>query len=269
MKLEAGRYFGKRRLSVGSSSVRITVSRYEPNSRQPWHTHANPTFFLQLTGEHQDETEHSDERQPPLTLSYHPTTSLHRSRVGSAGMTGLNIEVTDQWLSHYGLEERELGALRILKDADAACRSASFCTRSLSRVQNDMDLDAMVFEMIEPFVDIGRLIDQPPPFWLIGIGKSILDGYAGQITVTSLAREAGVHPVYLCRAFRRYYGRSVNQYLNRVRASEACKLICQGLDAGSAALHVGYYDQFHLSRTLAKTHGFTPRDLKRVVRYAL
>jgi AraC family transcriptional regulator len=77
-----------------------------------------------------------------------------------------------------------------------------------------------------------------------------------------VAREAGVHPVYLARVFRRRHGCSVGEYLRVLRLVEAGRLVLEGAALAQAAHEAGFADQAHFSRCFSGAFGFTPKGLR-------
>lgn len=81
------------------------------------------------------------------------------------------------------------------------------------------------------------------------------------------AHEAGVHPVYLSRVFRRHIGGSPGAHVRRKRLEYAASLRARPgrLRLSDVAQQAGFFDQNHLHRSLAGETGLTPADLRRLV----
>ena len=78
-----------------------------------------------------------------------------------------------------------------------------------------------------------------------------------------LAREAGVHPMHLTRAFRAHFGCSVGDYQLRLRLDRArVMLLRTDLAIASVAAETGFADQSHLSRHFTRRYGVTPGALQ-------
>ncbi|HET6701301.1 MAG TPA: helix-turn-helix transcriptional regulator, partial [Gemmatimonadaceae bacterium] len=79
------------------------------------------------------------------------------------------------------------------------------------------------------------------------------------VRVREIAARAGVHPVYLARRFRRFFGSSVVSYLQRGRVTRAADLIASSsLPLSTVAFEAGFADQSHLNRSFRAGTGFTP-----------
>ena len=64
-----------------------------------------------------------------------------------------------------------------------------------------------------------------PPQWLAQVKELMDTRYRDRLSLTGLAAVAGVHTVYLARAFRFHYGRSINKYLIGLRLELARSLL--------------------------------------------
>ena len=83
-------------------------------------------------------------------------------------------------------------------------------------------------------------IDEPPP------------------TLEALAREFGLHPSRLVRAFHHQYGLPPHRYLTGRRIDRARRLLLAGTPAATVAVAVGFHDQSHLTRHFRRVLGVTP-----------
>jgi len=104
---------------------------------------------------------------------------------------------------------------------------------------------------------------QPPPPWVKAL-KNILDtSYQESLSNSELAKMFKIHPVYMARVFRKFYGQSIKTYLNVLRINGTMASI---LNSEEKLAHIaydnGYADQSHLSRKFKIATGMTPRNFK-------
>ena len=80
-----------------------------------------------------------------------------------------------------------------------------------------------------------------------------------------LAAEAGLHPVYVARAFRQHFGIGVAEYARVVRAEHA-RILLATTEAPIAeiALLAGYADQSHLTRSMRRLLAATPSEIRQL-----
>ncbi|HXI14462.1 MAG TPA: helix-turn-helix transcriptional regulator [Thermoanaerobaculia bacterium] len=89
-----------------------------------------------------------------------------------------------------------------------------------------------------------------------------------QISLASVAREVGVHPVHLARQFRKHYGVSVGERVRFLRVERAKELIAAGMSLPGVALEMGFADQSHFTRTFMKLAGMSPGMYRRKSQHA-
>jgi AraC-like DNA-binding protein len=81
---------------------------------------------------------------------------------------------------------------------------------------------------------------------------------AENVSLDTLAQEAGISAFRLCRVFRSETGLSPHTYQVLVRARFAKKLLAQGLPISRVAAEVGFFDQAHLTKHFKRIFGVTP-----------
>lgn len=261
MTLEKGKFWGSVQADVVLSGVRLSLNRYLPGERQPWHTHVNPTFFLQIRGDHLDETESGERRQPMLSMNYHPNSCRHRSRVGEQGMAGINFELEPDWFSINRIEERDLGEPRIDAGPDLACLAVKLVAGAVKGFGSPGVLESLVLDLVTPFVGVDGGSERAGPTWLKQAREYLHDGFADGASLRSAAEHVAVHPVHLARCFRTAYGCSVTEYLHKLRMVDAARQMLNGRTAAEAAAEAGYTDQFYMTRCFAKKMGLLPSDI--------
>src|SRR5688500_8197581 len=124
-------------------------------------------------------------------------------------------------------------------------------------------LDGLSAELL---AQLGRRLDDrpaPPPPWLARV-RELLEDLRGGVTVSALAREAGVHRVHLARQFREHFGVPVTEYARRLRLETAQRmLVTTTVSLAQVAAHAGYADRSHLTRAMRAALGTTPGGVRR------
>ena len=84
------------------------------------------------------------------------------------------------------------------------------------------------------------------------------------LTLAALAREAGVSPLYLPRAFKNAFGQSPHQYVLARRIERAKDLLRNAeLTVAEVSFATGFSSQSHLSDWFARAVGITPAAYRR------
>lgn len=103
--------------------------------------------------------------------------------------------------------------------------------------------------------------------WLAHARARLQDDVGNVPGIADLAREAGLHPVYFARAFRRAYGCSPGDCLRQRRIEAAIVVLCGGTrPLAEIAGACGYADQSHMSHALQRAIGLSPLQLRRLSR---
>jgi AraC family transcriptional regulator len=104
------------------------------------------------------------------------------------------------------------------------------------------------------------------PRWLADVRDRVA-GDPGRPSVARLAEQAGVHPVYLTRAFRAAFGCSISGFIRRLRSERAADLLARrGPGIGAIAAMLGFADQSHFCRTFRAELGVSPSAYRALVR---
>ncbi|MGD2109549.1 MAG: AraC family transcriptional regulator [Phycisphaerae bacterium] len=127
-------------------------------------------------------------------------------------------------------------------------------------------VNSALHSVVDESIRVSRQTDPTPPGWLVDICVLIEDRIAQPIRIRDLARAAGVHPVYLARAFRRFHGVSATEYVRRRRAVRvATRLSTRSASLCEIAGVCGFADQAHMTRTFKSQLGLTPGAFRRLL----
>jgi len=104
------------------------------------------------------------------------------------------------------------------------------------------------------------------PAWLQRIRDRIEREFRAPLRVHRVAAEAGRHPNYVSRAFRRCFGVSAVERLHRLRVAWVGEaLLSGGLPLSAVAQHAGFADQAHMTRVFKRYYGLTPGEYGRAL----
>jgi AraC family transcriptional regulator len=265
MKLDPVPFFGRTLRERDCNGLGLNLGYY-PAGRQSLHVHAWPSFSVLVVGKGRERTRRDEYPQPPLSVVFNPSSEPHGNDIGPGGVLGFTLSYAPAWLEQHGLTERALGDHRML----APSVWSRLATLHLLGRAFDADpvaagdLETCALEMLEPLVSpVAPQTSSCDPAWLRRGEEFLHEHFRSPITLRSVAAEAGVHPVYFARVFRRRHGCSVSAFLRALRLAEAGHLILKfGGSMAHAACAAGFADQAHLCRSFAREFGFTPRSLR-------
>jgi AraC-like DNA-binding protein len=81
---------------------------------------------------------------------------------------------------------------------------------------------------------------------------------AEALTLSELAREAGMSPWHFARVFRELAGTPPHRYLSGVRLARAAALLGAGAGVTEACMASGFQNLGHFSRTFRRAFGVPP-----------
>jgi AraC family transcriptional regulator len=238
--------------------VRVREVRYAPGLRQPRHAHEESTVTLVVAGSLRETVGRAQEIARALSVVVKPCDTEHADQFGDAGARTVQIGLT----ARVAVELREWEpAARTWRWTHAgpavpAFLRLFFLVRACPH--DEAQIEQGVTEVLATLRQVPDDSRHEPPGWLKRVREEIDDTAAG-VRVRDLAARAQVHPVYLARQFRRFYGSSVVSYIQRQRVTRAANLIgSSSLPLSAVAFHAGFADQSHLTRSFRVGTGFSP-----------
>lgn len=132
---------------------------------------------------------------------------------------------------------------------------------------SELAVEALVLDLLATAVRrrAGRDVERgPPPAWLVRARELLHDRWDDRMDLREIADEVGVHPAYLARLFRRWFGVSIGTYARRMRLDRAAIELARTRTPISAiALRHGFSDQSHFTRLFKRHTGLTPLQHRR------
>lgn len=251
---------------IDAGGLRMVVTEYRPGEWMAPHWHPGTQVSMVLRGAVEEGVSGREHQGTAGAVVVKPAGTVHRNLFGPAPVRMLSInllstgpDADDRQAALQGWRWMEGGPApralwRLLSTARAEPQSAPAL------------LTDGFWEMVDALEAYGA--PSPPasdnPAWLRRIRDRLHDCAGAAPHVRALAEAAGVHPVYLARAFRRAYGVPVTEYARclRIRAA-ADRIASTTLPLARIACEAGFADQAHLTRELRLEPGLTPGALRR------
>ncbi|MGB0513328.1 MAG: helix-turn-helix transcriptional regulator [Wenzhouxiangellaceae bacterium] len=256
---------GRPRVDHVTQGIRIAeLDATVPAADVPEHEHNDAHIVLILNGVYASSARHMPEAAAPMTVVANPPGTAHRDRFLDLPGRYLVIEIQrDLWGSAPG-QDTNRPAVRM----PAETLSLLLSMRA-SLHQDPADLERrreeLVLELCAKATGVAS-VNRRPPAWLERIRERYHEHCTRPPPLTEAARDAGVHPTSLSRAFRRHYGMTISQWIRNCRIETTARLLARAdRPLVEAALAAGFADQAHMSRALRSCTGLTPRSMRRLV----
>jgi AraC family transcriptional regulator len=251
------------------SSLTLAATAYRPNSRHPAHTHDELQVTIVLTGSVCERVGSQIECAEPLSVVVKDPGVRHADDFGAAGAVTARLSARHITFSDLVEHPRRSPDWRWLHGGGSAARP--FLQLVFRRAAGETMFSLDDADLVDLFAAVSARHCRPargqPPAWLRNTVAHIRDGWHPELRMRDVAHAARVHPVYLARCLRRWYGISGAEMLRQSRFRYAAKGVAD--DDGtfaSVACATGFADEAHLSRAFSAIVGVPPGRFRRLTR---
>ena len=269
--LGAGAFFGCARRSVTTPSFLFSkLQATVPEREVPRHTHDSSHFILVTRGLYRTEARNQKGICSAGTLIFNPRGTTHRDCFRSDRGEFLSISPgleASTLLEPASSVPLIIGGPNFRMDADPWVADRIVTEFHHSTNSSAMALESLGLELVGLLLQQVRSASAFIPSWLVRSREMIEDCFASQLTVAELAVTAGVHPVYLARAYRRHFGCSPGEYMRRCRLLHVHRLLANSdLPLVEVALRTGFSDQSQMTKCFTSMFGISPGRYRRLRR---
>ena len=244
----------------------ITETAYTPLQDLSVHSHQQAFIAIALQGAYRESVDSSTYECLAGQTIFHAPGEAHSNSFDETGAHILNLEILGPFskqLGELGLELRD----RTQLDDPYVCQLGLRLYEEYR--QNDaasgLAIEGLALELIAAVhrkrksEKASRHVD-----WLKAVHDQIHERYRDDLSVCELAAHAGVHPVYLARAFRSRFRCTVGAYVRCLRVARACQeLVSSDATIAEIAGRNGFSDQSHLNRLVKHYTGMSPGRIRR------
>lgn len=236
-----------------------------PHLKLPLHSHRLAGFCLILQGGYVERYGKTALECKPSVVKFHPAGEAHSDFYGNETVRNFIVELEPEWLDSMGANDF-IPSEPVLFGGG----SVSWLMTRLRKEFHSADAEAstairgLVLELVAETSRRGRKsFEDGCPRWLTQARELLDEQFSENLSLASVARSVGVHPVYLAHSFRRRYRCSVGEYLRRRRVEFACHQIAESKDSlVEIALASGFSNQPHFSRTFKQITGMSPAQYR-------
>ncbi|HSP15037.1 MAG TPA: AraC family transcriptional regulator [Thermoanaerobaculia bacterium] len=244
-------------LTAGFADFIVRERVYSAGTRLPRHSHEYSNVSIVTGGEIAEAAEGGEHEGRCCSVVMKPARSEHENRVGRNGARTLTIEVrTTSALAP------EIAARTWTWFEHAPITRAGLALRCA--VENGCGTEGCAVALLNLVLSASGADHGAPP-WIADVERMLAQRFAESVRFDGIARNLGVHPVYLSRAFRRHAGVSMTEYVRTLRLRHARHLFTTSRRSIAAiAAESGFTDASHLSHVFSELLGMTPRAYRRM-----
>lgn len=265
--LKPGEFYGAVVGSYERAGVVLAELSHHDARRLPRHTHESAYFCLLLEGAYSEQVGRRTFDYKPYTAVFHPPGLSHIDSVGVGGGRFFTAAVDGEWLERL----RECGAWEPDVYADERggelvwLSSRLYCEYRRQDALSPLSIEGLLLEMLALTARTRTPAERRPLRWLARAIEMLHENFLESLTIGEVANTVGVHPYHLSKVFRQVKGETVGDYVRRLRAQHACRLLAgdSALTLAEVALACGFADQSHFTRNFRRVTGLTPGDFRR------
>lgn len=248
-------------------TLTVHTAAYRPGARQVPHEHAELHFSLLLAGSVAETVGRVTESAGPLSVVAKEAGVIHANDFGPEGARLARLAVGAESLGTLLGDARGHEAWRWTHDARVARPFLRLVQRVGDSGHEVAGDDPDVLDLLAAFT--ARRVAPShgdPPLWLQDAMGHLREGWQPGLRVSAVARRAGVHPVYLARCIRRWYGVAVGDVMRATRLRVAASAVAAARGTMSDVAHAhGFADEAHFCRTFRDAVGITPGGYRRLL----
>ncbi|MEM9491372.1 MAG: AraC family transcriptional regulator [Myxococcota bacterium] len=253
-----------RRNQIELEDLTLTEAVFAPDYHLDEHYHSIPTMTLVLDGAFTETQASRRLVADKFSLLIKPADLVHVDHIEPSGVRSILIEVRSPQREKYSLLGEFFETPCVHRNA-AIKTLARTIHQELERAEEDK-LSRLMLEglTLQLFSEAARVKcssrrHQRPPRWLQRVIDYVNDSPTDDLSLTTIAQRAGVHPSHLSRVFRQHHGCSIGQYARRIRLEHAARLLRETDKALCEIASVcGFSDQSHFTSAFKRWSGSTP-----------
>jgi AraC family transcriptional regulator len=249
-------------------TLRLISSPYSPGTKHPLHSHDELQITLVLRGHLQERVGSRVEDAGALSVVVKDPGVMHADDFASSGALTARLSLDSSAFADLVEHPARAVEWRWLHDGLSARPFLRIVHRGLDGERRFSADDDDVLDLLA-IISARRSTSAlgGPPAWLRDVVARMTDAWQPGLAVRDVAASAGVHPVYLARCLRRWFGVSGGELLRRTRLRRAASAIADGDRTVSTVAHeTGFTDESHLWREFSRTTGLTPAQFRRLGR---
>ena len=252
-----GEFYGAREHRRDVAGFSLSIASADPTRPVARHTHEDAHFILLLDGHYLSSARGAGHLHAEPALIYNPPGTTHRDTFPEARGRFAGVSVSAARFAEVSqVAAPGEAAIRMWdpRSLDAVHRIA----RGVAHGGEPLGLEALCLELVGAFART-QALERRPPRWLARARELLHDRACEELTMATIAGEVGVHPVYLARVFRRFFGETPADHVRRCRIERAAALVRgTARPLAEIAAVCGFVDQSHFTRAFARTFATSP-----------
>ncbi len=233
----------------------------------PPHAHSDAYMIINVRGAYVEVCRGREDFCSPESVRFLPADEKHTNRFHQRTLC-LNAELSSKLAEQYA--RSAVTCIAQLR-SPFACQIGRKLYADL-RYQDNVTELAVLSAIIDLFSLVTRrrrIAETWPGPWLLRVRDYIEEHCTGALRLDELATVAGRHPAHLSFEFRRFFGKTISQFIRERRLLRAAGLFHSvSGNVSEVAMMCGFYDQSHFTHAFRRMMGCTPTQYRLMRRLA-
>jgi AraC family transcriptional regulator len=230
---------------------------------EPTHEHPRPYIAVLLSGSYREVYRHGEAQFVPFTAVFHPANVQHHCVLNQGRCHFFTLELETSWLDSMDVDLQANSIFDWHGEKILWQMLRLFREFRGQETAFNLTMESLILETLSVLGGEHRMGPHLPFHRWRLLEEKIHDSFRDSMRTRDLASAAGIHPVHVARLFRLKTGLTPGEYLQRLRAQYACRLMRDPhRSLGEIAAESGFSDQSHMNRILRRLLHCSPRLLR-------
>jgi len=264
--LQKGNFFGVSRKQYHIGGITIVDSSFQNFSNCPWHYHSDAHFAFTTKGTLTETHKTKKINLYPGCLMYNHSQEPHCNSNYSQNVSAVHVDIGESWFQNYDIRYSEIQGVHVLENP--LLKQIFF---KVFKEVNAFDeaspiaIESLILQAIKIMLSSEKTKEHNKPAWINKLDDLLRSKCNENLTLTSVALEANIHPVYLCQQFPLFFNCSFGEYIRKLRIEKAVQhmLKREEMSLTEIAYDCGFADQSHFIRVFKNTVGVTPFNFRK------
>ena len=261
-----GKYYGAKQVELALNKVVLSQYDYDIETT-PWHYHENPYFMFVLQGNMLDFNKKDKSLLPAGSLMFNNWQEQHYGLRHSSEASGFHVEFERSWFRENEIDfEIFEGSQKIDHPHIQLLIAQIYAEFLLSDQFSQVSTDFLLVQICDALRAKKRIDSHNIPNW-VGQLKEILHYDCTDITLQSLSKEIGIHPVHISRAAPKYLSVNLGEYIRKIKLNKAISfLLNSNMSLTEIAYESGFTDQSHFNLVFKSYYQVSPGYFRKKAR---
>lgn len=261
--LNQGTYFGQFQRRINLPNLLLTEAEYTYDYVD-WHYHEQAYFTYLLAGQLRETDRKQTHQLQTGSLLYHYREEAHCNHKADLYTRGFHLEINQNWFAQFDQNADQTAGSHLIRHPHQHLLFEQIYREScLMDEDSPLSIDALVLQLMNHMVCPLVSINQPKPRWIKNL-QAILHEEMQVLALDDLAKIVGVHPVYLCQEFSRYFGCTMGEYRRKLKLMTALASMRNAqFSLTEIAYESGFTDQSHFCKVFKQYLGYSPLQYRK------